>query len=67
MTPELRKPVKQAASSGIRALQPERRVDVGKNNLNPDRVAGPSTLSAPIPKGQNNTGAPKRMPVKRGY
>ena len=45
-----------------KALAPERR-------MNPGRPAGEqmarSPLSAPIPRGRDQTGAPVRMPVKR--
>lgn len=49
-------------SPPMRALD-ERRVDPG--TVRRENVDTRSPLSAPIPRGQNNTGAPGRMPVKR--
>ena len=43
----------------------ERRVNPGINTPTPERVDGPSRMSAKIPRGQDMTGMPKRMSVKR--
>ncbi len=43
----------------------ERRVDPGVNTLMPKRVDPPSLLARKIPRGQDMTGPPARMPVKR--
>ena len=48
--------------SPLRALS-ERRVDPG--TLKRENIDTASPLSKPIPRGQNNVGAPARMPVKR--
>lgn len=52
-------------NSGLNDALHERRVDPGTNANPPKRVNGPSLLATKIPRGQDNTKAPKRMPVKR--
>jgi hypothetical protein len=64
MTPSDRlRPATTASREPIVSLAPERRVDPGtpqRTNVNPT-----SPLSAPIPRGRDNTGAQPRMGVKR--
>lgn len=43
----------------------EPRIDPGQNMMNPQRLGPKSPRMATIPRGQNMTGAEKRMPVKR--
>lgn len=64
MTSITQRPPSPDRPSGLRALT-EPRVDPGRNVTNPDRVSGPSLLSAQIPKGRDNTKPERRMPVKR--
>ena len=55
------RPLRQPIMSA-KALAPERRISPGKPA---GEQMAKSPLSAPIPKGRDQTGAPARQPVKR--
>lgn len=52
-------------NSGPNDALHERRVDPGTGAARPERVGPADRMPVKLPRGQDMTGMPKRMPVKR--